>query len=483
MVKDKINYRGTGPRTKLTKQTVGGRANDGGLRVGEMERDTIISHGISDFLRESMMERGDKYYIAICNHSGLISIYNPSKKLFISPIVDGPLKYVGSFENEDLSLEHITKFGRSFSIVCVPYTFKLLVQELQAMNVQMRIITEDNIDQIENMSYSDNIAQLTGKNNTADLLQSIREIMNRKQNERIITPDDNEYTPDSSIYQPVSPEYAPTRTRDEYDPNSPPYSAILGRVMTREEFNAQNNPSSPEYKPTSPIYAPVSPDYPPESPPYLPESSEYNSFDSKTDKESSSPDYFSGTPPYNPMSPPLPPDDSQQGGGPRYNIGERVCMRNCKDNYPTRPWTVSHVGPKFITISAIDRNGLEDNETMNVVTPFDIYPEEEAHIQHPPTLTENRPTLPHVGIPIEQQPQQIQPSIVIAPKFFNGNGSDHSSEAKQSPDSVPMEYFLNNVEQPSIVVKDDVKETPSITPNKKTDDIDFSNIVIRKAGS
>ena len=166
MVKDKINYRATGPRTQLTKQTVGGRANDGGLRVGEMERDTIISHGISDFLRESMMERGDKYYVAICNKSGLISIYNSAKKLFMSPMVDGPLKYVGSLENEDLRLEHVTKFGRSFSIICVPYTFKLLVQELQSMNVQMRIITEDNIDQIENMSYSDNIAQLTGKTHT-----------------------------------------------------------------------------------------------------------------------------------------------------------------------------------------------------------------------------------------------------------------------------------------------------------------------------
>ena len=60
MVEDKINYRGTGPRKLLTHQPLEGRANDGGLRIGEMERDALISHGISKFWNESMMERSDK---------------------------------------------------------------------------------------------------------------------------------------------------------------------------------------------------------------------------------------------------------------------------------------------------------------------------------------------------------------------------------------------------------------------------------------
>lgn len=167
MVKDKINYRSQGPRTQLTRQTVQGRANDGGLRVGEMERDGILGHGAAHFLNESLMVRGDEYYMAVCNKSGMIAVYNPNQNLFMSPMVDGPIQYSGSLTDAGsseggagatgASVIHMTKFGRSFSIVRIPYCLKLLMQELIVMNVQMRIITEDNIDQLPSMSYSKNV--------------------------------------------------------------------------------------------------------------------------------------------------------------------------------------------------------------------------------------------------------------------------------------------------------------------------------------
>ena len=172
MVKDKINYRSQGPRTQLTRQTVQGRANDGGLRVGEMERDGILGHGAAHFLNESLMVRGDEYHMAVCNKSGMIAIYNPNQNLFMSPMVDGPIKYSGSLTDAAAAAEggadggagatgasvvHMTKFGRSFSIVRIPYCLKLLIQELLVMNVQMRIITEANIDQLPSMSYSNNV--------------------------------------------------------------------------------------------------------------------------------------------------------------------------------------------------------------------------------------------------------------------------------------------------------------------------------------
>lgn len=152
LVKDKINYRAKGPRTVLTRQTVQGRANDGGLRIGELERDAIVAHGLSSFLKDSLLVRGDEYYMAICNVTGMIAIYNMNLNLFMSPFADGPIKYLGEL-NDTLKIDKITQFGRSFSVVRVPYAFKLLVQELSTLNIIMRVITEDNVEQLSSMSF------------------------------------------------------------------------------------------------------------------------------------------------------------------------------------------------------------------------------------------------------------------------------------------------------------------------------------------
>ena len=169
MVKDKINYRARGPRTLLTRQTVQGRANDGGLRIGEMERDGVIAHGASHFLQESFLVRGDEYFMAVCNKTGAVSIYNKNKNLFLSPFADGPIHFYNTVDGK-LNISNVSKFGRSFSILRIPYALKLLIQELQVMNIQMRLITDDNVDQLMSMSYSKNIMELT-KND--DILKEV----------------------------------------------------------------------------------------------------------------------------------------------------------------------------------------------------------------------------------------------------------------------------------------------------------------------
>jgi DNA-directed RNA polymerase II subunit RPB2 len=155
MVKDKINYRDKGPRTMLTRQTVQGRSNEGGLRIGEMEKDAIVSHGLTYFLNESMLVRGDLYYIAVCNKTGMLAIYNENKNIFLSPLADGPIKFTNQVLPYDPGqLRNISKYSREFSILKVPYTFKLLLHELLSMNVALRLITDDNIEQISSMTFS-----------------------------------------------------------------------------------------------------------------------------------------------------------------------------------------------------------------------------------------------------------------------------------------------------------------------------------------
>ena len=100
-----------------------------------------------------MMDRSDDYYVAICNMTGTIAIYNENSNIFLSPLADGPIHFNGDI-GDNISVDTISRFGRDFSIVRVPYTFKLLLQELQTMNISMRIITEDNVDQLTNLTYN-----------------------------------------------------------------------------------------------------------------------------------------------------------------------------------------------------------------------------------------------------------------------------------------------------------------------------------------
>ena len=72
MVDDKISYRDTGPRTTRTHQPTQGRSNEGGMRIGEMERDGLIAHGMSKFIEESFMKRSDAHEFSFDSERGVV---------------------------------------------------------------------------------------------------------------------------------------------------------------------------------------------------------------------------------------------------------------------------------------------------------------------------------------------------------------------------------------------------------------------------
>lgn len=120
MVDDKIHSRARGPLQNLTRQPVEGRARDGGLRFGEMERDCMISHGSAAWLKERLFQVSDEYRVHICNVCGMMATANLKQSIFKCDACDNKT---------------------NFSQVFIPYAFKLMIQELMAMNLAVRIIT------------------------------------------------------------------------------------------------------------------------------------------------------------------------------------------------------------------------------------------------------------------------------------------------------------------------------------------------------
>lgn len=149
MTEDKWNARAEGRREQRTHQPTGGRGNQGGMRIGEMERDAISGHGMMDFTRETYMKRSDGYETVVCNGCGTIPIYNESKKLYLCSMCDGPVQFLGDTPTNLELLPANKRSLVSFSRVEIPYAMKVLDQELTTfMNIGMRVLTERDVKQL-----------------------------------------------------------------------------------------------------------------------------------------------------------------------------------------------------------------------------------------------------------------------------------------------------------------------------------------------
>ncbi|KAK5058604.1 DNA-directed RNA polymerase III core subunit ret1 [Exophiala bonariae] len=120
MVQDKMHSRSRGPRAILTRQPTEGRSRDGGLRLGEMERDCLIAYGASQLLRERLMLSSDKHEVDVCESCGFMAFGRWCQRC--------------SSAGEK---------GSNVVRMTLPYAFKLLLNELGSMNVNTRLIVTD----------------------------------------------------------------------------------------------------------------------------------------------------------------------------------------------------------------------------------------------------------------------------------------------------------------------------------------------------
>jgi len=131
MVNDKQHSRSIGPMVNLTRQPAEGRSRDGGFRIGEMERDVMLAHGMTRFCRERLYDVSDKYSVHVCRKCGMVASFNDGNKSRMYANADFTVHLCKTCDNK-------TDFAR----VEIPYAYKLMSQELQTINVVPRIITE-----------------------------------------------------------------------------------------------------------------------------------------------------------------------------------------------------------------------------------------------------------------------------------------------------------------------------------------------------
>ena len=129
MVSDKFQVRTTGPVNNLTMQPIKGRKRAGGIRFGEMERDSLLAHGVSFLLKDRLLNCSDYSQAHVCSLCGSI----------LSPYTVPSDAFSGSMLSEHNIQCRSCDSDRGIQVITIPYVFRYLVTELMAMNIRVNL--------------------------------------------------------------------------------------------------------------------------------------------------------------------------------------------------------------------------------------------------------------------------------------------------------------------------------------------------------
>nr|BAK00019.1 predicted protein [Hordeum vulgare subsp. vulgare] len=142
MVSDKSQVRSTGPVTAITRQPVKGRKKHGGIRLGEMERDALLSHGVAFCLQDRLMNCSDSHVAFVCSQCGnLLSIFAQSIK---NSIGQSTMRFENTgFRTQMQQTCHECKNSEFVRPVYLPYVFRYLTNELAGMGIKLTLEIEN----------------------------------------------------------------------------------------------------------------------------------------------------------------------------------------------------------------------------------------------------------------------------------------------------------------------------------------------------
>jgi DNA-directed RNA polymerase subunit B' len=122
LVSNKMHVRARGPVQLLTRQPTEGRAREGGLRFGEMERDCLIGYGASMLIRERLLEESDRSYQLVCAKTGAIGYKDYIRNKLVSPL-----------DENNTELYYVE----------MSHAFKLLLDEIKSLGIFPRLLLKD----------------------------------------------------------------------------------------------------------------------------------------------------------------------------------------------------------------------------------------------------------------------------------------------------------------------------------------------------